>query len=992
MAKAVPPKLYTIPPHRAFSDALAAGLLRMHGKDPLGLARGIILVPTNRTARAIQDAFVRRADTGLLLPRLVPIGDPDIVETLGSALDPIGAGVDIPPAIAPLERTMRLATIVQRIREKLGEPVDAGEAVRLARDLATTLDQLLIEKVDPGMLAESVDGDLAEHWKVSLDQLDMILTEWPAELAKLSKVDMAERRNQLLEHVAKRWRSSPPDGFVIAAGIASTSPSVAEVLRTVARMAQGSVVLPGLDTSMPDQEWEALGPHDPDPQSGFRKRSIETHPQFALKLLLDRIGVARDEVAPWRWGGGHDSPAVRTRAISNVMAPANFTGKWNDLPPRERRLSGVRGLELSTPGEEAQVIAIAMREALETPGRTAALVTPDRALARRVSAHLRRWGIEADDSAGRPLSEQPSGTLLLALATAAADRFAPISLLALLKHPLVSAGEGRGTWLNTVRQLDIALRGPRPRPGLEGISEHLAEIITNARDTDRAALQALQQWWGEAADSLRPLQQAAESDVTLSEFIATIRDSATRLAGDAIWSGPVGREAARFIDDCEIQSALGPAAVEISDLAPLLSHLMADIAIRPPQGGHPRLSIWGVLEARLQQADLMILGGLNEGVWPNLPAPDPWLAPRLRAELKLPGLERRIGLAAHDFASALGGRQVLVTRARRDASAPAIASRFWLRLEAMTGGLTRAPRFKAWGRSIDQIDLATAPAARPAPVPPMGHRPKQISVTKVDRLKADPFAFYAQTMLRLSALDPLDSDPSPAWRGSAVHQILEDWFREDDCDPDKLIARAEALLDSSDAHPLMRAMWRPRLTEPIRWIAERVRAQIAAGRKPVAAEADGKTEISGVTLTGKVDRIDSLPNGDLAIIDYKTGQPPSPAAVEAGFAMQLGLLGLLADRGAFAGIEGSAALFEYWSLGKDGDGFGYVKEPFRKRGEVEITAENFVAHAAAVFADAAELWLIGDEPFTAKLHPEYAPYGEYDQLMRLQEWYGRGDG
>ncbi|MGP1282755.1 MAG: PD-(D/E)XK nuclease family protein, partial [Parasphingopyxis sp.] len=301
-----------------------------------------------------------------------------------------------------------------------------------------------------------------------------------------------------------------------------------------------------------------------------------------------------------------------------------------------------------------------------------------------------------------------------------------------------------------------------------------------------------------------------------------------------------------------------------------------------------------------------------------------------------------------------------------------------------------AQALKRGAQTIDR-GREIAPAGRPAPRPPMADRPKRISVTRVDRLKADPFAFYAQTMLKLSQLDPVDAEPSPAWRGSAVHRILEDWFREDGCDPDKLVTRAETLLDASDAHPMMRALWRPRLIEPIRWMAERVRADIAAGRVPVAAEVDGKTEISGVTLTGKADRIDRLADGSLAIIDYKTGQPPTPAAVEAGFAMQLGLLGLLADRGAFDGVEGEAAAFEYWSLGKDGDGFGYVKQPFRKRGETEITADNFVAHAASVFASAAEQWLIGEEPFTAKLHPEYAPYGEYDQLMRLQEWYGRGD-
>ena len=991
MAEAVRPNVYTIPPHRAFADALAAGLIRMHGKNALGLAQGIVLVPTNRTARAIQDAFVRRAAPGLLLPRLVPIGDPEIAETLGSALDPIGQGADVPPAIPPLERTMRLATIVQRIRGRVGDPVDAGEAVRLARDLGATLDQLLIEQVDPRKLPESVEADLSAHWQVSLDQLDAILTEWPAELAKLGRIDMAERRNRLLGHIAKRWREAPPPGFVVAAGIASTAPAVAAVLRTVSRLENGSVVLPALDITMPDAEWDALGPHEPDPDTGFRKRSIETHPQFALKLLLDRMGVARGEVARWRWGGGRDSPAVRTRAIGNAMAPAEFTGKWNDLPPRERRLSGVRGLELATPAEEAQVIAIAMREALEEPRRTAALVTPDRALARRVSAHLKRWGIDADDSAGRPLSEEPPGTLLIALAEAAHERFAPVPLLALLKHPLVRAGEGRGGWLNAVRRFDIAMRGPRPRPGLDAVTAHLGALLANARDRDKSALAGTLDWWKDVTALLAPLEQAASRTKDLPGLVAAIREAATRLAGDAVWSGPDGREAARFVADCEAQSALGPADATIADLAPLLTHLMADIAIRPPQGGHPRLLIWGVLEARLQQADLMILGGLNEGVWPNLPTPDPWLAPRLRAELGLPGLERRIGLAAHDLASALGGRQVLVTRARRDASAPAIASRFWLRMEAMTGGLTRAPRFKAWAQSIDRGEAA-APAERPAPRPPLADRPKHISVTRVDRLKADPFAFYAQSMLKLSQLDPVDAEPSPAWRGSAVHDILEDWFRDDQCDPDKLVARAEKLLDASDAHPLMRAMWRPRLIEPIRWMAEKVRAEMAAGRTPIAAEIEGRIEISGVTLTGKADRIDRREDGTLTIIDYKTGQPPSPAAVEAGFAMQLGLLGLLADRGAFDGVEGETKAFEYWSLGKDGDGFGYVKEPFRKRGEIEITPDNFVAHAASVFTNAAEQWLIGDEPFTAKLHPEYAPYGEYDQLMRLQEWYGRGDG
>jgi ATP-dependent helicase/nuclease subunit B len=418
----------------------------------------------------------------------------------------------------------------------------------------------------------------------------------------------------------------------------------------------------------------------------------------------------------------------------------------------------------------------------------------------------------------------------------------------------------------------------------------------------------------------------------------------------------------------------------------MLDQLMATVAVRPPYGQHPRIFIWGLLEARLQQADLMILAGLNEGSWPQLPTPDPWLAPRLRHELGLPSLERRIGLAAHDFAGALGGRQVLVTRARRDARAPAIASRFWLRLEAMTGGLTRSPHHRRWARALDR-PAGLNPADRPAPAPESKLRPRSISVTEVDRLKADPFAFYARKMLRLSPLDEVDADPGAAWRGSAVHAILEAWMKEDDCDPSRLRPRAEALLAESAAHPLMRALWQPRLLEAIDWIVEQVTTNRQAGRRPLKAEAWGETELGGVTLQGLADRIDRLADGSLAIVDYKTGTPPGPKAVAEGYSMQLGLLGLIAERGGFRDIEGIPACFEYWSLAKKAGRIGYVTSPVGGRNGIDPA--DFTDIAARNFIAAAQAWLTGREPFTAKLHPEYAPYGEYDQLMRLEEWYGR---
>ncbi|ATE63412.1 double-strand break repair protein AddB [Rhizorhabdus dicambivorans] len=1011
------PAVFTIPAHRAFADALAAGLIAQYGPDPLALARTAILVPNNRAARAISDAFVRRAEGGLLLPRLVAIGDPELDERLGGLLDPI-AGEDeapIPPAIDPLERQMILARLTSEARAAAGAPVDGGEAIRLAGELGRTLDQLLIELVPPARLKDLVDlPDLSDHWQRSLDMLEAILTRWPAELEKRGRIDLADRRNRLLDRVAKRWRGDPPPGPVIAAGIASTTPAVAALLAIVARLPRGMVVLPGIDTISAREEWDALGPHEPRDAEERAPRPIESHPQFALKRLLDRMGVGREEVQTWRWGGGRDARSVRARAIANAMAPAAFTDKWHKLPPAERRLTGVRAIELANPADEAQTIALALREAIETPGRTAALVTPDRVLARRVAAHLARWGIVADDSAGTPLSLTPAGTLLLAIAEAAAEGFAPVALLGLVKHPLVRRGEERGAWLDGVRRLDIALRGPRPPAGLDGV----AAFLRDGEGVVKAKRARAIGWWEAVRPLLGPLQAAfaplpfrggagggaspqthrREEDrphsnpspegAGLSSLLAAVREAATSLAGDAAWSGPDGRAAADLIAELEATAPLGPAGFDPASLAPTLRLLMDAQAVRPPQGGHPRLSIWGLLEARLQHADLMVLGGLNEGVWPPLPSPDPWLAPRIRAELGLVGLEARIGLSAHDFAMALGAPRVIVTRARRDARSPTIASRFWLRLEAMTGGITREHRLPHWAAAIDRPAGPPEPAGRPRPAPPVADRPSIIAVTKLDRLKADPFAFYADAMLKLWSLDPVDADPTPAWRGTAVHAVFERWMKEDACDPERLIPRARVLLDEMAAHPVMRALWEPRLMAALEWIADAMRALKAEGRHALVAEVKGEVDVAGIRLKGTVDRIDRRGDGRIAIIDYKTGMPPSAAAVAEGYSMQLGLLGLIAERGGFDGVDGVPVDFEYWSLARNREnGFGYVSRPVG--GKDGIDPERFTALAAETLGRAVRKWLTGPAPFTAKLAPEYAPYGDYDQLMRLDEWYGR---
>ncbi|KKW92620.1 double-strand break repair protein AddB [Sphingobium chungbukense] len=985
------PALFNIPAHRAFSDALVAGILAQHGADPMRLAQGMILLPSNRAVRAVSDAFVRKSGGGLLLPRLVTLGDPDLGEQIGGALDPLGEGEAVAPAIAAMRRQMILARMVQQAS---AHPVDAGQALMLGQALGAVLDQMQVERVPVTALGDlGLSDELSRHWQTSLDLFSILLARWPDELARLGCIDLADRRNRLLDRMTARWAKEPPGGFVIAAGISTTAPAIAALLRRIAIMPNGAVVFAGLDQEMDGESWDAIGPFDPDPITGRAPAGHETHPQYALKRLLDRMSATREDVALWRWGSEHDARAVRGRNISNAMLPPRLTSRWRDLRTADRSLAGVEALEVATPGEEAQAIAIALREAVETEGRTAALVTPDRQLATRVSAHLRRWGIEADDSAGQPLSRLPPGTLLIAMAEALAERFAPVALLTLLKHPLVMRGEGRVTWLEGVRGLDLLLRGPRPQAGIHGLDLLLQE--REGEDRQRVLRARTRQWWGEARILLEPLEQAFLTASDLAAQLAAIREHAGRLTQDAIWAGHQGHAAADLFAEMEEAAGEGPRQADVRALPALLDHLLSGLSVRPPQGGHPRIGILGLIEARLVQTDLMILGGLNEGTWPGLPAPDPWLAPRIRRELGLPGLESRIGLAAHDFASALGAPHVLITRARRGSGGPAVASRFWLRLKAMAGAQWKsADRYAALAGVLDH-PAAHRPARRPAPVPPLSVRPKLIPVTDVDRLKADPYAFYAKRILRLARLDPVDADAGPAWRGTAVHEILQQWAEAGNGDLADLEARARAMFDRPDVHPLLKALWQPRLIEAIRWIAEEVASDLAAGRKILAVEIEGRAEIAGVTLTGKADRIDLLPDGKLGIVDYKTGKPPSARQVRAGYALQLGLLGLIAEYGGFPGTDAApvAGGFEYWSLAKKGDAFGYRESPVDPMGKRDkIVTADFTSHAHAQFDTLVAAYLNGSAPFDAQVNPEVANYGDYDQLMRLEEWYGRDDG
>ena len=971
--------VFNVPLGNDLCDVTAQWILQSVGADPLAICNNILLLPNNRAIKAMTEAFVRQAAPGMLLPHMVAVGDMQLDEALGPMLDPIAASGAIWPAIASFERLMLLAKLVKDY-QPADAPLSSAEALRLARKLAELIDALEVDLVDFTQFAatEPESKELAGHWQNAYARLLQILPAYRAALTARKLMGPAERRNHLLAALEQRLAENIDTGPVIAVGITTSAKAVARVLRRVARMPNGHVILPGVDLNLSDARWDDLSPPTEDSPGYGRRRNVEVHPQFHLKHLLELMCIDRSEIDVL--------PTARTEpdsaAISEIFCLPEQSIYWQDLPPLRKSLPNAKWLEAEDSAQEAKAIAVRIRGALEVAGKRVALITPDRELAVRVAGQLHRWGIVVDDSAGIPLLQTPPGTLTLALVDAIWSRFSASSILAIAKHPLVFAGTQRLAWLDHVRQLDLALRGTASGIGLSAITRRL--------QTARKPNADLIAWWSGVATQLAPLEMA--DGQPFEDVLASLRDVATALTDGGIWRGASGRELTRNWEDVTASDLSTLGRVDATGLVATFREIFSGAVVRPPYGGHPRVAIYGLLEARLQQADYVICAGLNEGTWPQIAQPDPWLAPAIRRHLKLPTLDRNIGLSAHDLATALGAQEVLLTSARRDRSGPTVASRFLLRIKALIGeALAGDDALLSWADALDRPERKERFAERPVPMPNAEQRLVSLSVTDFDQLKSDPYSFYAKRILGLPVLEKVDAEPSYAWRGSLVHDILEKWFTHDHCAVDKLVARADALLAQEAADPLLRTLWQPRIAAGLRWVADETKRLMAEeGRIVAVAEQPGTVHIKGIAVRGRVDRIDRTADGDLVIIDYKTGMPPSTKQINAGFALQLGLIGYMAEALAIKGVSGTASHFEYWSLAKKKDIFGHIAEPTSTRAaDDKPERADFVAFAVAQAEAAISKWILGNTPFTAKLHPEYAIYGDYDQLMRLQEWNGR---
>ncbi len=1012
---------------------------------PENLAQATLYLPTRRAGRMAREIFLDVLKTdAVVLPRIVALGDIDEDElAFAEESEQYGgaAPLDIPPRLGELERRLTLARLVAAwAKTPVSAPLVVGgpaSTLALAGDLARLMDDMVTRGVGWEALDGLVPDQLDKYWQHSLDFLRIARQAWPAHLQEIGKIEPAARRDLLIEAEGKRL-TAHHDGPVIAAGSTGSMPATAKFLHAVSALPQGAVVLPGLDTDLDDDAWQLIGGVR-DIKGKFATPPASNHPQFAMHALLHRFGIKRGDVEIL----SEPAPHGRDVLVSEAMRPSNATAQWHRRlaePEIVEKISGgmanLAVIEAANPEMEALAIAVAMREARHL-NKSAALVTPDRALARRVMAALGRWNLAFDDSGGDALMETSAGIFARLAAEAVARRLEPPTLLALLKHPLCRLGGAQGAFKHAVEVLELALlRGTRPQAGSEGLARDFARFrgeLAKLRRSETSSLHASEprtrlgdgdlgrahRLIAQLQAALLPLENLSSSKrYDFAELAACHRKVLMELSRDphgiaAVFDGQQGSSLTSAFDELLGKAdgdkiAASGLMVQLADYPEVFQTAFGDRTVRRPESASAQLHIYGPLEARLTQSDRVIVGGLVEGVWPPAPRIDPWLSRPMRHELGLDLPERRIGLSAHDFAQLLGTDDVILSHAAKVGGAPAVASRFLHRLEAVAGderwqaAVAAGEKYVRFADALDRPDKVE-PVPQPAPKPPRATRPLKLSVTAIEDWLRDPYTIYAKFILKLAPLDPVDMPLSAADRGSAIHDALGEFTQTFATKLPDDPARALRDIGVKFFVPLMerpeaRALWWPRFQRIAAWFAEWEIAR-RGNVAEIAAEIRGEIPIPldnerTFVLAARADRIERRSDGTFAVLDYKTGQPPTGKQVRMGLSPQLTLEAAILSEGGFKDIPAGSSVSQIAYVRLSGNNPPGEQKPL----ELKIKQSD-QPQPPDVAADEARRKLEAlirafeneDQAYTSlNLSMWSNRYGIYDDLARIKEWSAAG--
>ncbi len=957
--------LYTIPAEKSFIDVLAQALL---DKYPHNLAKCLVLLPSRRACTALQDALLRATNGApLLLPRIQPIGDADIDILMPEEIYADSQNI-IPPAMSSPRRIMLLAREIQINNPK----INSEHAVGLAESLANLLDDMQRAQIPPEKLKHIVPEEFAKHWQVSLDFLTTITHRWPEILQQEGKLDNITRRNLMLNLLAKHWQAHPPTHPIIAAGSTGSQLATAQLLKVISQSQNGIVILPGLDQTIGETSWQNID---------------VTHPQYGLKSLLEFLDIPRKNVQIIDFPQIKGCKEQRLSALREIMLPAEETYQWskNASRPESNAISAetfnnFQAIKCQDSEAEAQIISLIMRKQLEIKGATAALVTNDQQLAQTIIIMLRKFGIEIDNSAGSKLLHSPAAIFLMLVEEVCSQNATALSLLSLLLHPLcVLEGMENFQVRRAARNLNkTILRQPN-------ISGGFAQLRTEN------CVAAIEQ---AVAPFLQLLQQPQASFAQLLKL--HIQTAEKLSAANSLWQNHDGSMLAETLaqlnEDAPILGNISPRFY-----AKILSQFLSSQKFRSPVPKHPRLRILSPLESRLQHYDLVILAGLNEGIWPASPTADPWVSRQMRKNLGLIDDAQAVGQAAHDFQMLCMSPKVILTRAEKQQGTPAIPSRWWLRLESWMANMPQIwENWQQTSQTLENIRQAIAQKeppikiSQPTPKPPLSARPRQLSVTRIETLMRNPYAIYADKILRLKKLPDLAAEPDMAVFGNIIHKTLELFTKTypDELPLDaieKLQAYFQIELQDWQQHTQVRAFWIPRFAKIAEWFVEEEQTRRKNGSK---IEAERQVEWAFVTtggrftLTARIDRIEHIKNIGVIIGDYKTGGIPKIADVQAGIACQLPLSGWLLENYGEEVIN-----LEYWKF-SGGKSSSTITNAY---GAKDNSTKSLISQAQTNLMELIKQFDHPDHPYLSCPNPEFPPpYNDYEHLARQSEWSGGG--
>ena len=958
------PQIFNINAGQSFVDILARHFLERWQSNPEESANFLFLMPTRRACQSLTAAFIRQHGLSpTILPRIEPIADMEEDEII--LTNPTEILHNLPPAISSLQRSLILTRLILQKPAQLGlADITVSQAYRLAENLATLIDLAHNQQLDFAKLKDIVPEEYAVHWQETLKLLTIITENWPQILKAENKIDPAQRRNLILSEEIKLWQQQNTQQHIVIAGSTAAFPLWKDLVKTVSELPNGEVYLYGLDLYLDEDSWQQID---------------ENHPQFELKELLDFLHLKRSSVSLL-------SPVAftpREQFVAECMRPATTTAEWQQLSlntfPAEA-LKKLQFVNCDDLRQEASAIALIIRQTLETPEKTAALVTADRNLSRRVVAELKKWNIIADDSAGQPLNLTPIGIFLQLILQVIEQSFSQKSLLCLLRHPFTAAGYSYAQFNLLTRQLELLWRkGEDLTAQTKNFIEHIKQI-----------LQPLAELYMVPNVRLKDLFIA---HIKVAEALA---DTDTKNGAKIIWKNDAGSVAAKFVNDF-LSAADVLEYVNASDYTSLLAYMLSKQNVRNRFGMHPRVKILGPIEARLTTFDVTIIGEANEGTWPQVPKADMWMSRPMKHDFGMPLPEKNIGISAADFAHLLNAPEVYLTRAERIDGTPTEKSRWWLRMETVLAtqiGDNFNPdnlydkKFCAWAKFLDRAEFLQ-PIEAPRPCPPVNMRPRKLSASGFEYLMRDPYVIFAKYILKLHKLEDLDRNLDVRDYGNIVHKVIENFNNRHPNDfPEnahkELTELGEFEFSQADLAPETKAFWWPKFLKTVDWLVatESVyRPQIAKVHNETSGEMIFEAPAGKFTLTAKADRIDETKDGKINIIDYKTGQARTVSEVSSGVAPQLPIEGLIAEHGGFAEITPNPVeSLKYWQLGN--------KETSLNPQQTTQALENTLENIRQLIG----LYDFESQPYFAKPNPTLAvKYSDYDHLERFLEWGIRGD-